>query len=164
LGQQVWPLAQQVLPKPLQQVVPPEQQTALPALATPQISPSGQHWPPMQEDPLAQVPQSTAWPQLFVTVPQVAVPQVVALLFGVQQVPLAVHTSPPLQQVWPHPQSVERPPGIVCPTVQAATQAPPQQKPPEQQSAVSVQTAPMGLQAAWQVPFTQKPEQQSVSA
>jgi hypothetical protein len=64
---------------------------------------------------------------LFVAVPQVAVPQVVATGSGVQQVPLAVQTWPPLQQVGPHRQSVAKPPAIVTPTVHALTQVPPQQ-------------------------------------
>jgi hypothetical protein len=81
----------------------------------------------------------------------------------VQQVPLLVQTCPLVQQVAedpePHPQVAP----VVRPTMQALIQVPPQQVPPAQQSAVVVQVAPRALQAAWQVPFTQKPEQQSWS-
>ena len=74
----------------LQQVVPLVQQTAPPPETTPQTSPLGQHWPPMQVELLSQVPQLTSWPQLFLADPQVWLPQVVVTLSGVQQVRLAV--------------------------------------------------------------------------
>jgi hypothetical protein len=123
-----------------------------------QTWPLGQHWPPTQVDPLAQLPQFTVWPQLFAAVPQVwPVPHVGGPV-GVQQVPLLVQTWPPLQQTWPHPQVVP----VVAPTVHVPTQVPPQQKPPAQQSRLLLQAAPRALQVAWQIPFTQMPEQQSV--
>jgi hypothetical protein len=131
-----------------------------------QIWPLGQHWPPTQVDPLAQLPQSTVWPQLFAAVPQVWPGGHVGGPDGVQQVPPMVQTWPPLQQTWPHAQNVVLPPAIVAPTVQALTlaQVPPQQVPPAQQSCVVLQDAPMALQAAWQVPPTHTPEQQSATA
>jgi hypothetical protein len=128
-----------------------------------QTWPLGQHWPPTQVIPLAQEPQFTVWPQLFVAVPQVCPVAHVGGPVGVQQVPLLVQTCPLVQQVAedpePHPQVVP----VVRPAVHALIQVPPQQVPPAQQSAVVVQVAPRALQAAWQVPFTQMPEQQSWS-
>jgi hypothetical protein len=95
---------------------------------------------------------------LFAAVPQVWPVAHVGGPVGVQQVPLLVQTWPAVQQVWRHPQVVP----VVTPPVQVLTQVPPQQEPPAQQSRLLLQAAPRALQVAWQIPFTQKPEQQSV--
>jgi hypothetical protein len=124
-----------------------------------QTWPLGQHWPPTQVVPAAQLPQPTVWPQLFAAVPQVCPAAHVGGPVGVQQVPLLVQIWPLVQQTVPHPQVVP----VVTPAVQALIHVPPQQVPPAQQSAVVLQVAPRALQAAWQVPFTQKVEQQSWS-
>jgi hypothetical protein len=141
---QTWPL--------VQQKVPPN---------AVQTSPLGQHWPLRQVDPLAQVPQFTGWPQLFVTVPQVVVPQVVATGSGVQQVPLVVQTWPALQQVvapveevqtWPLGQQVS-PPTQVWPLGQQVWPLP-QTWPVGQQRSNPTHVCPLGQQKPLPIPQT----------
>jgi hypothetical protein len=113
-----------------------------------------QQEPLLQTAGLVQLPQFTVWPQLFVFVPQVAPPQVVVALSGVQHVPPEVQTWPAAQQV-PLPQLQAA--LTVAPTVQVPTHWPPQLVWPDGQPQlvpVPEHTPPVGH-------VTQLPPQQS---